>query len=269
MFFFFKNTQPVFLANNEMRVIPMFGDSTMLGRADKYYLPIGYRYLMEQFPSVRVWNYITSQLELLEWDVNNGIGNFSEQFGPELQYANLLGMNAHLPAVFVKYAIGGSSLAPTSVSGTGASWDKTEGPHYDNLINYIDQAMNALKAEGWNPSIDRVMINLGLNDTNQIAAATAYETNLTNLIADLYTDCSYLSTDILTYIGRPNAAADVDPTNMASVRTATFNVVSNDLDGKLKMVDQDGLGLKDDLIHHSELAEADPADSVALRFFTA
>lgn len=259
----------VLTRNNLKNVVIIFGDSTALGRADFITThKTNRRRFFRSYEYATVWNYNVLQVQNLEYGVNNAIGAGALQFGLELKLADLMKTNGLAPCLFIKRAVGGTSLNPQSVSGV-PSWDKATGTNYNSLISDITNACNSLYNDqyGHQVNIKAIICLLGLNDTLNDTAASDFEARLDELVNNIYDDSPYLEKERTPFlIGRPNSAADVNPTRLATIQGGIDNVAANY--SWVKSVNLDGLSLKpSDDLHHNSNAELDDSDSVAHRFF--
>lgn len=255
--------------NNDIYAYIIFGDSTALGRAEGFNTP---QVLKDKYFKIYNWVWIwhAGSLQLLEYDVNNAVASNPGQFGMELQLATTLKVNKQEPILFIKKAVGGSSLAPTTVAGTASSWDKATGGLYNILVSDVTNAITAAQNynEGYNVYIKGIICMLGLNDCGNDNASGAFSSNMDNLITNLYNDIPLLySGKTKLYLGRPNIAANVDPTRLNVIRTVIDNAASTY--SFVESVNLDGLPLKSDLIHHGTEGELGDVDSVAVRFYNA
>src|SRR5262249_11243966 len=122
-------------------------------------------------------------------------GGVAHGFGPEIKLGRVLADALPTDIAIVKFAIGGSSLA--------VDWDPaTPGSYYDQMTDDVTLALAALGAMGDTGRVRGFFWMQGEADSQNLAQATAYEANLTNLIQRVRTD---LGDPMLPFVfGRTN-----------------------------------------------------------------
>ncbi len=105
-------------------------------------------------------------------------------FGPELGMAKYLADNtpAGTKVAIIKYACGGTALYDVA----SANWNSrsANGILYRNLLQTIENGLNGLEQQGYEPDLKGIFWMQGESDC-KVNYADAYETNLTNFINDL------------------------------------------------------------------------------------
>lgn len=164
--------------------------------------------------------------------VKAGLGYTANHFGPELGMASVLQSESNKVAI-VKYAIGGSFLAPEKVhmnSATGTwtspsyikenSIDTTNtniGKHYKDWESNLMGALVEMKKQGYDPVIKGIVWHQGEAETDPgfEAYANDYARMLTCLINDFRASISALMgkdySTLPVVIGRISKAHDLNP----------------------------------------------------------
>ena len=142
--------------------------------------------------------------------VKVGLGGSAEKIGPELGMANVLSQTATQdhPAVIIKYAAGGTTIGDykgtfseiglTSWFGNWASptilnrWEemgrkdtKFNGVMYNRLLEFLDNGLQKLVAQGYTPVIKAYVWMQGESDSDLKLIADEYFDNLRDMINDL------------------------------------------------------------------------------------
>jgi hypothetical protein len=198
-------------------------------------------------PAVQFWNYADGVMPSSTavhapatgnaWiNLQNGYGYRGDQFGPELSFGyRLHQLYPNDDIYLVKYGITSTSLAVNwNPNGSGAT--------YNMFANRVNAAMQYLVNHGKNPTIAGMIWMQGEDDSTSHAAAVAYQTNLTNLIAHVRSsfinaaDMKFVAGRI-TYMTSTAGWATVADVN--AVRNAQVNVTT--ADGNAGWVDTDNL----------------------------
>jgi len=178
-FIFFLNIfiAPLAVADN-IDLFILAGQSNMQGwRSDAKSYPVDKQHLDDRIPfyfetigygsSQQQWQTLTSQA-----------GHFrSGHFGPEITFGRAVFKTGKNPAIF-KYSLGGSSLK--------LDW-KAPGQQgiYDNMVDSLKTAINALKAQGHTVTPRAFVWIQGENDAANAQLATEYYWHLRKMLHHL------------------------------------------------------------------------------------
>ncbi|MDD2598281.1 MAG: sialate O-acetylesterase [Kiritimatiellae bacterium] len=203
-------------------------------------------------PSVR------SALPANQWNPLAPAGTNPNNFGPELSFAYCMAeMLPKQNIALIKHAKGGTKLTTEPLHyevtswhpGASASDSASFGAEFAAFIHTVTNALAAMRAQGDTPVLSGVLWVQGEADSTSIAAAAAYEQNITRLVARVREQFSapnlpFVCARILPYQVRPGSAA---------VRQALDNI---DQDSgspaaipHLFTVHTEGLGVHTDNVH--------------------
>jgi hypothetical protein len=131
--------------------------------------------------------------------VPGNLTNYGPQFGPELSFGRRLKeLYPNDEIYLVKYALSSTAL--------GDRWSSSGGDCYNTLKTRINAAMANLTAAGKNPAIAGMIWMQGEDDSTIPAYASAYATNLKNLVTSVRTTYNVPSMKFvagrITYMGQ-------------------------------------------------------------------
>ena len=218
------------------KVFLLGGQSNMAG-VGGYDSPLPAPYDSPQ-PEVRFWNYdpqIHPEYDFnvpgvgTGWvDLESGYGHLPTNFGPEITFGyTLKNMFPDDDIYLIKEGLTSQDLA--------VQWNSDgTGPIYNIFKSRVDAAMQNLTDAGLAPTIAGMIWMQGESDAMNHSYAIEYETNLTNLIADVRSDFStpempFVIGRILPYYGTPADNATVRDAQ-ESVAVADENVTWIDTD---------------------------------------
>lgn len=164
-------------------------------------------------------------------------GTLSTSCGPELAFAyiwaNKIYPNVARSLYILKCAIGGTPLYYSGAS-ADTNWASNAGQIRELFFKYLAQpAISSLLNSGKKPRLIGIYWAQGESDTDTTANANAYETNLTNFIADVraktgFTDGKFILQSLSNYS---------NTTQWNTVKQAFINVANNDPRSKVIKID--------------------------------
>ncbi len=200
-------------------------------------------------------------------NVRAGQGGTNYRFGPELGFAEEVGAyygGTNGRAAVVKYAVGstgftnavgsitttyGNWMSPSLMAektNAGVSLISTAGQMYNNLIETLTLAINAIETAGYNPVIKGAMWLQGCQDACVEADAPQYANYITHLINDLRADAGELMSEdlsampfIICKIGENLEAAAYEDIVREQMQIAAANV------NNVRIVETKGMILPD------------------------
>ena len=169
-----------------IKVFILAGQSNMAGWAPTAGLPLNLAQIQND---VIIWddgNVTASKVK--QWlNLGPDFGGDTGYFGPELNFGRTMAdslFGAGVKVALIKYSAGGTDLYNEwRPPGSGG----ITGNRYKNLLNIIKMALDSLPGQ-YTPEIAGILWMQGESDGTNAYWANAYQTNLTNLIADLRND---------------------------------------------------------------------------------
>lgn len=242
--------------NNTIDLFLFCGESTSDGRGFIIDVPIAYEYIYQSQTPVKGWNYLTSSLvtyNAITFNTRNA-SNADKRFGPDAQFIIRAMLNTTGILSVVKVGIGGTTLEP-GVNANG-NWEKGDAnSKYDVFLTAVNDGIAALEAAGFTPVVRGVFFMIGLNDATDNTATANFSTNFANFVTNIFTDIEMGSAKI--YLGKPHVDADVDPTNLASIRSDCDAIT----DARVVVVDNDAYPLSSDDVHWDWQGEINVGDN--------
>lgn len=230
---------------SRLRILLIAGQSNADGRAVVSGLPPGL-----QSPQNDVdFYYKTEGNTAALTTLRPGLSETS-QFGPEIllgrRFADLHSSESGTRVVLIKYANGGTSLSSDWKAG-GDATTAGDGPEYVIFQQTVGSGLAALAAAHPSAAIelDAMVWMQGESDTNSLAAANAYQTNLTDLIADLRATYGARLPFVIGRLSDRQTANNA--TGMAIIQTAQDAVAASD--PLAEIIDTNGFTLKGDNLH--------------------
>ncbi len=171
-------------------------------------------------------------------------------FGPEVTFgrnmADFFGDDSDTMVAVIKYANGGTNLYSQWKAG-GTADTSGDGSEYVTFQNTVSAGLAAIEAAHPDDLVEIAgMIWMqGETDAGSAATAAAYETNLTDFIADIR---ATYGSDLPFAIGQLSSGQTaLNATNLEAVRTGQSNVAAND--PLTALVATDTFSLKSDHLH--------------------
>jgi hypothetical protein len=175
-----------FVSGDTIKVFILAGQSNMAGWAPTTGLPLNLTQIQND---AIIWddgNVNASKVK--QWlNLGTDFGGDTCYFGPELNFGRTMAdslSGVGVKVALIKYSAGGTDLYNEwRPPGSGG----ITGNRYKNLLNIIKMALDSLPGQ-YTPEIAGIVWMQGESDGTNAYWATAYQTNLTNLIADLRND---------------------------------------------------------------------------------
>ena len=202
--FTLEDTLPV-VKGEKARVVLLAGQSNAAGCSWNEYLEksvsaVKYTEYAEGYDNIYI-NYYSSGNNVSAGFVNAAVGQgeTKDHFGPELGLAEKLHQARPDETIFIiKCAWGGTDLYSQWLS--PSSEGKT-GKLYIAFVKYVKQNMDYLLSKGYDAKIEAMCWMQGESDSFFTTTAADYESNLTNLIADVRSEFSaYASSDGIAFV---------------------------------------------------------------------
>jgi hypothetical protein len=195
------------------------------------------------FDGTNLVTYVPNSVTGREWGIQT-VGNWAT----ELEYSRQFRLaNPTRKILVFKWSAGGTQLYNSGDSGpTGGTWDwnpASTGEFFDLLGADLQTALSKVVALGLTPRIRLVWWLQGENDAQDSAMASAYQTNLTALVAAMKDPTRSwkipdTSNIVIAQIG--DRATNNSTAFAATVRAAQAAVVAGDNTGRLKLFDTFG-----------------------------
>ena len=228
-----------------VKVFLLGGQSNMLGGStDENDLPVG---LQGEQTDVLFYHNGLSALGNLQ----PGSGSTAIAFGPEITFGRTVADTyANDSFALIKYAKGGTDLEN--------DWDPATGAEYTTFREVVTQGLAKLTEAGHEVEIVGMLWTQGERDAKQGFEA-AYETNLTNFIADIR---SRYGADLPFFISQLSSQqTDIPAAPLAQVRQAQANVAAADPDSHLIVTDT--YGMQADNLHFTSAGQMALGDGFA------
>jgi len=169
-------------------------------------------------------------------------------FGPELSFGKA--MAEAMPGetiALIKHAYGGSYLA--------TDWNPSTGPVYAAFQQTVADGLAALVAEGYTPEIAGMLWMQGEHDVKVTDYRNAYESNLTNFIAEIRSEYGNGLPFVIGQLSihQTGGPPSRNPETLAVVRAAQANVAA--ADPRSGLVVTDDFPLNSDDLHFSAVGQ--------------
>lgn len=225
----------------------LWGQSNMVGRDSV--VNIDQSYLQDTIPGVQI-TYGGSTFYSLVPGRNEPF-QINGEFGPDVSLGDTLYKSLGRTVYFLKYAIGGTRLAPQVTS----DWNPaSEGEYFDGLLARIDAMETSLQNIGLLPKLVAIIGMQGEGDAMDLDDANDYQTNMDYFIDSIRTYIT--NTGVPFVFGKVYAP---DATYRTTVRTAQETICRYELDGSISdtgytndntyLIETDGYTLRDDNLH--------------------
>lgn len=197
-------------------------------------------------PGVIVWNDTTKAWVQYHPQRTGGMvsGSFAGRWGWEMEIARQYrAANPTKPFAIIKNAWPSTQLY-SSGSGVVQDWNvSSTGELYDQTATMITAALAALVTAGYTPTIKGTVWSQGENDAADTTMASAYETNLTNLIAGMRSTWSIGASSPISIVKIKGSGL----TFASTVQTAQGNV--DTADATVSLLDTSAYAQNSDAIH--------------------
>ncbi|MCB0515991.1 MAG: sialate O-acetylesterase [Chitinophagales bacterium] len=177
---------------------------------------------------VYTWNNWTSSFEILQVGVNNRFPTNipDSRFGTEIRTGIRVRSYRKEPFYLVKYAVGGTSLAPDNRVNPKSDWSPNAGELFDDFSVQYRNAINNLTSLGKIPLLKGVIWIQGEADAQNLNDANAYYNNLYLNADSLFNRLARLTADsyfqfILSGLNNTVPFPYFNKINQAMINTAT------------------------------------------------
>jgi hypothetical protein len=192
--------------------------------------------------------YIPENVNIYSISLDGSLSLFNDQFGPEFRMAQMLGeVMTNTCLVFIKYAVGGSSMMDWDPDWTQEKADITGnsdfGPLYLKLLSFVEDVLKNLKTTY---TIEAFFWMQGEADSKFEITAKNYQENFIKFIENVREDFNRY--DLPVILGQINPPMLLYPYRdiVRNAQASTANLIPNVL-----LVYTDDLPKKNDLIHYN------------------